>query len=391
MKRRILFLAIAITILWPYSINAETNKDEPKTTPYDSQSQYLDTKNIEKYIEELNKETSEYLPPLNFKNFISIFKSGGTGYSIKDIFNGLLKYLLKDVLLNTQLLLKLIALAVLCAVLQNLEKAFENDSVSNLAYYACYLVIIIIVIKSFSLAINIGKDTITSMSDFMIALFPALITLLASVGGVASASVFDPLIMGGIHVVSFIVRDFILPLIFLTAVLSLVNNLSDTFKVSKLTDLLKQICKWALGLILTIFVGIITVRGAASQTLDQVAVKTAKFAVDNFIPVVGKALSDAVGTIASYSLVLKDAVSTVGLIALIITCAFPLIKIISLIFIYKLACAMIEPVSDKRIVECLNEVGNSLILVFASVLAVAVMFFIMVTIMANTGKIAVMG
>lgn len=391
MKKVIITSVMLLIILWPFCANADDDSKKNTQDPYNSELNYLDTREIEKYIEDLNRETSDYIPPINFKSFISIFKSGGNGYNVKDMVNGVLKFFIRDVLLNMNLLLKLIVLAIISALLQNLEKAFDNDNVSNIAYYACYLVIIIIVSKSFASAINIGKETITKMSDFMIALFPALITLLTSVGGITSATVFDPLIMGGVQVVSLIVRDFILPLIFLTAILSLVNNLSDTLQLSKLTDLLKQICKWSLGLIVTIFVGVVTIRGAASQTLDQVAVKTAKFAVDNFVPVVGKALSDAVSTIASYSLLLKDAVSTIGLITLVISCVFPLLKIVSLIFIYKVSSALVEPVCDKRIVGCLNEVGNTLTLVFASVLAVAVMFFIMVTIMASAGKLAVMG
>jgi stage III sporulation protein AE len=357
---------------------------------YKKQTQTVDTSDIQKFIDELNGDTSDYIPSIDFNGLVGILKSGKVNYSIKDLINGILKYLLNDVLLNTKLLAKLVVLAIICAILQNMEKAFDNDNVSNLAYYACFLILIIIVVRSFSIAISIGRDTINRMVDFMLALMPTLLTLLASAGGFASASIFDPIIMATVQIISNIVRDFILPIIFLTSVLSIVNNLSDTFKVSKLASLLRQVCVWTLGFTLTIFIGIITIRGATSQTLDQVAVKTVKFAVDNFIPIVGKCLSDAVSTIAGYTLILKDAISTVGLIALVITCIFPLIKIISMILIYKLSSVLIEPVSDKRIVNCLNDVGNAMTMIFASVVCVAVMFFIMVTIIASTGKIAVM-
>lgn len=389
--KKVLFVYILILFfLCPIKSYGYENAGKVNSDIYTEQSGSLDTKNIEKFINELNSETSGYMPELNFNSFINIFKTGKINYSFKDIMSGLLRYFLNDVLMNTQLLVKLIVLTIICAILQNLEKAFNNDTVSDLAYYACYLVLIVIIIKSFTIAVTIGKDTIGRMVDFMHALMPTLLTLLASVGGFTSASIFDPIIMFGVQFTSNLVRDFILPLIFLIAILSIVNNLSDTFQVSKLAGLLKQVCVWTLCLTLTIFIGIITIRGATAQTLDQVALKTAKFAVDNFIPVVGKALSDAVSTIASYSLILKDAVSTLGLIALIITCLFPMIKIISMIFIYKIACALIEPISDKRIVNCLNDVGNSLTLIFASVVCVAVMFFITIAIIASTGKLAVM-
>jgi stage III sporulation protein AE len=165
-----------------------------------------------------------------------------------------------------------------------------------------------------------------------------------------------------------------------------VNNLSETFQINKLAGLLKQISLWMMGFILTIFIGIITIRGTAAKTIDQVTAKTLKFAVDNFIPVVGKCFSDAVATIAGYSAILKDAISTAGLVAFAMICIFPLLKIISMIFIYKIAGALLEPISDKRIVNCLNDIGNSMTMIFACVVSVAIMFFIMVTIIASAGK-----
>ena len=388
--KKFIFIFILFIFMCPVNIYAQDKTEVVDDTTYDQQIQSLDTKNLEKFINDLNSETSGYLPEFNFKKMINAFKIGGVGYGVKDVLSGILKFFLNDILLNTKLLGQLIILAIICSILQNLEKAFKNDSISNLAYYACFLVLIIIVVKSFSLAVNIGKDTINRMVDFMMALLPTLLTLLASVGGFVSVSIFDPIIMATVQIVSNIVRDFILPLIFLTAILSIVNNLSDTFKVKKLADLLKQVCIWTLGLILTIFIGVITIRSSAGKTIDQVAAKTLKFAVDNFIPIVGKCLSDAVSTIAGYSLILKDAISTAGLIVFVLTCVFPLIKILSMIFIYKIASALIEPIADERIVDCLNDVGNSLTMIFVAVVCVAVMFFIMVSIIASTGKAAVL-
>lgn len=387
MKRTILIALILLVFLSP-SAYAEDNKAS-NGDGYESQIQSLDTRSIQDYIDKLNSETSGYTPPLNFKGIVNVFKTGKVSYNIKDMLSGLLKYFLSDVLLNTKLLGQLIILSIICAVLQNMESAFSSDAVTNIAYYACYLVLIILIVKSFSTAISVARDTLSTMSDFMNALLPTLLMLLASVGGIASSSILDPIIMFFVEFVSNAIRNFILPGIFLTAILSIVNNLTTTFPLKRLAGLLKQVCVWSLGLMMTVFIGVVTVRGAAAKTLDQVTAKTLKFAVDNFIPVVGKCLSDAIATVAGYSLILKDAISTVGLLAFLLTCIFPLIKIISMILIYKLAGALIEPISDKRVVDCLNDVGNSMTVIFASVVCASIMFFIMIAIIAAAGKTAV--
>ncbi len=46
-----------------------------------------------------------------------------------------------------------------------------------------------------------------------------------------------------------------------------------------------------------------------------------------------------------------------------------------------------EPVVDKKVVSCLSAAGDSMIMVFACVLCVTIMFFIMITIISSTGKL----
>lgn len=384
MKKKVLLIFVLL-LLFQTHCHADS-KVSTSEQIYNNQINMIDTKGIEKFINDLNNENSEYMPAIDIKQMLNEYKTGKVKFSFKDMLMGIVRYLLNDVLLNTKLLSKLVILAVICAVLQNLEKAFNNDAVSSLAYYACYLVLIIIIVKSFSIAIDIGKDTITKMVDFMTALLPMLMGLIASSSGVTTASILDPIIIVSAQIVSNTIKNLIFPLIFLTSILTIVDNLSETFKISRMTALLKQVTVWIMGFMLTIFFGVFTIRGSTGQVIDQVTAKTLKFAVDNFIPVVGKCLSDAVGTIAGYSLILKNALSSIGLLVLVSMCIFPLLKIISIIIVYKIAGALIEPISDKRIVNCLNSVGNYLTLIFASVLCVAVMFFIMISIIASTGR-----
>jgi stage III sporulation protein AE len=214
--------------------------------------------------------------------------------------------------------------------------------------------------------------------------------LLASVGGFAEATLLDPVIMGFATISSRIYVDIIIPIIFMSFVLQFVNNISGDYKINNLTKLLKQIAIWIQLIVLTLFIGVITLRSIAATTIDQVTIKTAKFAVDNFIPVVGKALSDAISTVAGYSLLLKNAISGLGLVIILIIVLFPIIKLLIMAFLYKIAAALIEPISDKRTVECINSVGDSILLLMSCVISVSIMFFIMIAIVASTGR-SIMG
>lgn len=347
----------------------------------------VDLSKLEELSERLQQEY-EYMPDISINSLIETYKqTGSLGHVFKQIIKGSAGYLSKEILESSRLLVELLFLGMLSAVLKNIQNAFSKESVSTIGYYACYLVMVVIIIRSLKVAIGLGQDTINNMIEFTNALMPCLIVLVAAVGGYASAATLDPVVIAAGKIISNVIADFVLPLTLLVVVLQIVNSLSDNIKVSNLAKLLSDVSKWCIGITVTVFVGIIGIRSSVSATLDQVTAKTAKFAVDTFIPVVGKALSDAIATVAGYSLVLKDALGIIGLIFLITICVFPLLKIIVVALIYKMVGAVMQPVVDDKITGCLNSVGNSLTMVFASVLSVAVIFFIIIAIVISTGRL----
>lgn len=337
------------------------------------------------------KQSNDYMPDISFSKIIDTYKtSHSIGITVKDFANSFGKFLFKELLVSSRLLVELLLIAMLSAVLQNIQNAFDSDNVSKIAYYACFLLMVIVTVKSFGQVVQLGRNTIDNMIQFMNALMPTLTILLAAVGGFASAATLDPIVMFAIKLISDIIRDLVLPMIILAVIINIVDSLSENIKITKLGMLIKQISTWMLGFVMTAFVGVVTIRSSTSTTLDQLTLKTSKFVIDNFIPVVGKALSDAISTVAGYSLLLKDAISIGGVVIMILICIFPLIKIILMSLVYKFVGAVMEPVVDKRIVDCLSYVGNSLSLVFASVFSVSVMFFVMITIIISTGRLVMM-
>jgi len=354
----------------------------------------VNDKQVEGLYEYITNMKTEYelLDDINIKDYVnSYIKTGKDPISFDKLLKALITYSMKEVAASMKFMAILIVLAIVCALLSNLESAFSNDSVTNIAFFACYAILIIIMAKSFYVGVEIARASIVKMSEFMMALMPVLLMLLASVGGVTEAVVVDPIIVGVITVSSKIFIGVIIPIICMSFVLQFVNNISSDYKINKLSKLFNQIALWAQGIIMTVFIGIITIRGISAKTMDVVAVKTSKYVIDNFVPIVGKSLSDAVSTVAGYSLLLKNALSSIGLIIILVIIAYPVIKILMMVLIYKLTAALIEPISDSRLVNCIGAAGDSLILIMSSLIGVSVMFFILISIIASAGKVAMGG
>lgn len=380
-------LILSLLLLFPA---LPANGEQATVASPEEQVSNLDLNGIQQYIERLDTEIKSSIPSLNFKEMVLQLARGELAWRPSEIFSNIISQLFKEVVANFDLLGKLVILAVICAVLQNLINSFEKTTTGQLTYSITYLVLITIAISSFALAVNTGREVVDNMVAFMQALLPVLLTLLVAIGGFASAAVFSPVILTTIGIFGTLIKNIILPLLFFVAILGIVNNLSERFKVSNLSDLLKTVAMGMMGMFSTIFLGVLAIQGVAGAVGDSVTFKTAKFGVNAFVPVVGGVLSDALAAVVSSSLLIKNAVGIAGVVMIGAIMLIPLLKIVTLAFIYKLAGALIQPIGDNQMVSCLNSLGNNLFLIFAAVATVGLLFFFAITIVVGVGNITVM-
>jgi stage III sporulation protein AE len=350
----------------------------------------LKSNEVESYWNKLRSEYGGYFPEQRTPSFVEMIMPGGNGLKLSDMLGGLLKFFWHEVLYNSKLLVTIIMLAVFSMVLETLQNAFERNAVSKVAYSIIYMVLIIIAVNSFNVAIGYAKSAIETMIAFMLAMVPLLLTLLASMGSVVTVSVLHPLIIFMIHVVGTVIYTIVFPLLFFSAVLHITSSLSEKFKVTQLANLLRTIAVGVLGVLVTVFLGVISVQGATGAVTDGVSLRTAKFFTGNFVPVVGRMFSDAADTVISASMLAKNAIGLAGVIMLLFISAFPAIKILTLALIYHLSAAIMQPLGESPIVNCLQTIGKTMVYVFAALAAVSLMFFLSVTIILTAGNAALM-
>ncbi len=344
---------------------------------------------FDSFVKQLNSTYADYIPQYELKDLINAIR-GQKPYDFKSLLRGIARYFFHEISINLYLLGELIILSIICAVLKNAQSAFENNNIGKITNGFTFLVLIVIAIQSFDMALNVGKDAIDKMVSVIQALLPIVLALLASIGGITSVAVFNPLIFIGVSISSTWIRNILLPMIYFAAALGLVSNISDRFHVSSLACLLKQICVFLLGLFLSAFLGILVVQGAAASVVDGISIRTAKFASKNFIPIVGGIFSDTVDTVVGCSLILKNAIGFVGLIIVFLTILFPVIKILTMVLIYRLAGAVIQPLGEEAMVKCLNDMASHLAFIAITVSSVALMFFVAITVIIASGNITVM-
>ncbi|MER0467387.1 stage III sporulation protein AE [Bacillus cabrialesii subsp. cabrialesii] len=349
----------------------------------------LETDKIGEFWNDIMTEYGGLLPESQ-KGSLMEFINGDKSFSPQEWLKALFSYLFHEVLANGKLLGTLILLTIFCVILQLLQNAFQQSTVSKVAYSIVYMVLIILALNSFHVAINYATEAIQTMTSFILALIPLLLALLASSGGAVSAAFFHPVILFLMNTSGLLIQNIVMPLIFLSAILSIVSTMTEQYKVTQLANLLRNIAIGALAVFLTIFLGVISVQGASAAVTDGITLRTAKFITGNFIPVLGRMFTDATDTVISASLLLKNTVGILGVAILICIAAFPAIKVLSLAFIYKLAAAILQPLGGGPVITCLDVISKSVIYIFAALAIVSLMFFLSLTVIITAGNLTMM-
>ncbi|NMA03016.1 MAG: stage III sporulation protein AE [Clostridia bacterium] len=392
-KQLIKLLFLFTLILYFLSLNSSNVLANPENNLIElteGQLEILDTREVERFINEIDRELAEFIPEFTIEQFITNLKNGDIHLNPQGFLNGIGKFLMREVGANLALMGKLILLAIICAVLSNLQNAFEQDNISKLAHMVSFLVLITLAVGSFQMTMEIGKVTIDRMVSFMQILMPVLLALLAALGAFTTTAILHPFILVTLGILSTFFKVIIFPLVYFEAILKLVNYISEKFKISRLVDLFKDATKFCLGLSFTLFIGALSLQGVGGAVADGITLRTAKYMSGAFIPVVGGMFADALDAVIGGSLLLKNAIGLVGLVVIGVITLFPMLKIIAIVIIYKLAAALIQPIGDTKVADTLQGMANSLLLVFASVATVSLMFFLTIIIIMVTANVTVM-
>lgn len=342
--------------------------------------------NISSFIKEANQYTKDTFPNLNMGE---LFNSAIIG----DVDNGILYKAIvaiigKEIISGITALVSILVIIVIHSILKTISEGLENKGVSQITYYIEYILIVTLIMTNFTSIIEVVRQTIQNLVGFMNSLTPILITLMITTGNITTANVIQPVILFLISFIGNGILTVILPLLLVSTVLGIVSNISDKIQINKLSKYFKSSIVWILGIALTIFVGALSIEGTLTSSVDGLTAKTAKAAVSNFIPVVGKILGDAVDTVIGCSAVLKNAVGLVGIIIIIGICILPIIRLSILTISYYLATAICEVIADEKIVKLLEQMAGSFKILLAILFATSTMLLIGVTLVikiSNSG------
>lgn len=344
----------------------------------DKQLNKVDLNTIEEYLNE-----DEVLNKTDLKGFIKGLFNGEK--NIVDLFNkdGIKNMFFSEVKTSLRIVSIILVLALLSSILKSLDNSFASGAVTQIATYIIFIVMVSLTIVGFKDVVEICYQSIDRTLSLMQIIMPILISFLLLIGFPITSTTLNPIFLGGVTFINVVFKKFLFASMIVAFGVLIINNISKNLKLKRMFSFIKQFNLVSIGAMFTVYLGLVSIQGLYVTTFDKFSMKTAKFAVGNFIPVVGGFLSDSIDIILSSSQLIKNIFGGIGLVILVGICIVPIIKIFSMILVYKAAAVVVEPVGEESMSNFLNEVANLMVIMLASVIAITVMFFVTIAILTS--------
>jgi len=362
------------------AVYAESNTDESDDlqeqlqTEIDEQLSNLDFDQIESVVTSLSLEAKKLFASNSFFEKLTEVISGEYADSSQSFFSAVLSIFWEGLKSYLPIIASIIAIAILSGMVGNLKAASNGKSIDNIIHFVTYGVVIIFLGSSLAQILAMTTTTLSTIKSLFDAIFPILLTLLTAVGGTVSVGIYQPAIALLSNLFVSLITYFLLPLFIFTIVFSLVGNLSNNVKFDKFVGFLQGSFKWTIGLCFTIFLGFISIQGIMAGAVDGLSIRTAKFAIKSYVPIVGGYVSDGLSLIMASSVLIKNAIGGVGLFVLFSSIISPILNLALFMLSLKFMAGIIEPIGDKKIANFIADLAKSLSMLIALLVAVAFLY-----------------
>lgn len=352
-------------------IDAENNLSSEELLEEDTQTflENIDTKDVDILLQDALKED------VSFTEMVRQLISGDMPFNGDTIWAIIKSAFLSEIGQNKDMMVALLLVTVIAALFTNFTNLLEKSGVADVGFYILYLLLITILFQSFSTVEELSSQVLSQMTEFMKLLLPAFFLAVVAVKGGTTAVVFYELILVVIYIVELVLLKVLLPMCSIYVMVSLVNQVSKEDFFSKMAALIRQIILWVLKTMFAVVTGINIVNSLLSPAIDNVKNGTLRKALSS-IPGIGNTLGSMSDVMLGSGVLIKNGVGVCVLIVLVMLCLIPVVKLFVCMLLYKVTGVVVQPVSDKRISNCIETVADGTWLLMKCVITTMTLFFV---------------
>lgn len=329
--------------------------------------------------EGLNSLFPEY--NISLENTMERILSGDIIGAIGDVFLSGAEGMLQQMAGIKNILIWLLLLGIASSILTHFVEIFNKHQIAALSYYFMYLLFVTILFQCFVQTAETAKQVISNILMFVQLMIPTYLIAVGVATGTTTVSAYSQLLTLIIYGVEQILDKGVMKLISVYIMLSMVNGIWIEERMALLADLVKKIISLILKAALGVVTGISIFQTLITPVIDSAKSTVLQKALSS-IPGIGNMGEGVMELVIGSAVVIKNSIGVVLLILLLLICAAPLLKIFAIAWILRLAAAMLGMISDKRLVDCTNRMGEGCMMMFRTAATAMVLFLIIISLVA---------
>ena len=346
-----LFLALSVPVR---AMGAETQQIEQ-----DTYSKYLDQYDVDSIYDSVPQDALDLLDELGMQDFDFENILDLTPQKLWHVLQSVAEGRFKGPLTACA---GMILLILFSAFLQSLKTTVKSDMLSNVFSVACSVIIAVILSVEISDAISLASSTIKMCADFIYGFVPVFGILVAVSGGITASFSTNALLLGLAQFLNFLSGNLFVPVISCYLALGLSNGIRPELHLTAITSAVKKYISAAVSLAATGFVSILSIKTAVASRADALGLRSARFAINSVVPVIGSAISEGLLSIQSYSSLIKSTGGIVGIVVIVLIFLPALLEILIWKFFLSVSSIASEMFEDRSVLAVLQAFQGALLL-----------------------------
>lgn len=323
---------------------------------YDS---FLENEQITSLEEELRGINRRYgkEAEISFSDLMTLLLDGKVDMAISCGIQGIFQNVSSELSQNRTLLVKMIVLVIVAAVFNSYSSILKFSFVGEQGFYVTYLMIAVLLMQSFTLAYDIAEETVHYIKEIMECMLPAFYMSVILSSGFTTSQMVNTMFLWMLSLVEKILLFVVLPGIRIHFLIVVLNQINVKDRFSKLAGLLKQGLQFLLKISVTGIIGINLMKSILLPVYDNAKYNVLQKGL-SVIPG-GASLSGLSTILVGAGVLIKNSVGLTAVVILMVLGSVPLLKIFCFYAIYRVILAVMQPVSDQRILAGLQGAADS--------------------------------
>lgn len=380
-KGRFLFTILLVLIVFGLGTKIVNAKEDPETDIL--QDEIQDALLAEFDFNEIEENLDRMFPQekISFSDVFSALMSGNMAETIRIFLRFLTDQISYEFDYNRRSLVYVLMTALTAAVFSNFAGAFKSRQISDISFYIMYMLLITLCLTSFRISAEGLEDRLSALVDFMRVLCPSYFLAVAFASGSVTSLFFYNVILFLIYVVELVIVRFLLPVVNIYIMVRVLGNLTGEDFLSEFADLIRKAVSWILKTLLICVVSVNVVQGLLAPAIDAVK-RSALTRTAEALPWVGNAVGGVAEVVLGTAVLIKNGIGMAGAVITIAICAVPIFQMLIMAFMYKLAAALVQPVSDKRITTSISGISEGYEIMVKVIFTSGLLFMITIAIVA---------